>query len=134
MILENVSKLLRGITIGEFTYEDRYEPIRDILEDLGDTMDINSYYISNGKPFYDCVEEIMNKLTYDNGKPLGMKYFDFYDRDQAYNTLMDDFEIELIELKNIGEIKIYLDLSFEELYDYLNNLYGGSSYDHDYND
>ena len=35
MVLENLSAVLKGVTVGEFTYEDRYEPIQYILEDLG---------------------------------------------------------------------------------------------------
>ena len=84
---------------------------------------------------YTVIDDIMETLHYDNGKPLSCddyNYFDHYDRDQDFWGFYEDELIDHFELDKNGNLIIIMIMTKEELTDTLTDWYNGSSWDHDF--
>ena len=84
---------------------------------------------------YVVINDIMETLHYDNGKPLSCddyNYFDQYDRDQDFWSFYEDELIDHFELDKDGNLILVMVMNKEELTDKLTDMYDGSSWDHDF--
>ena len=84
---------------------------------------------------YMVINDIMETLHYDNGKPLSCddyNYFDHYDRDQDFWGFYEDELIDHFELDKDGNLILVMVMNKEELTDKLTDMYDGSSWDHDF--
>lgn len=80
------------------------------------------------------ISNIMGTLHYDNGKPLSCDeydYFEHYDRDQDFWGFYAD-EVIYDFITDGKELYVRVDMSFEELKDYLTDAYDGADYYHDF--
>ena len=107
--------------------------IRDSLFDT-DSLFIYDVKDKNG---FAVINDIMETLHYDNGKPLSCdkyNYFDHYDRDQDFWGFYEDELIDHFELDKDGNLIIVMIMNKEELTDKLTDMYDGSSWEHDFGD
>ena len=84
---------------------------------------------------YMVINDIMETLHYDNGKPLSCddyNYFDQYDRDQDFWSFYEDELIDHFELDKDGNLILVMVMNKEELTNKLTDMYDGSSWDHDF--
>ena len=83
-----------------------------------------------------CIDEIMETLHYDNGKPLTTdeyNYFDHYDRDQdRLGFITDEVKVDHFKLNSDSEFCVVLNMTYENLKDELTLEYDGSSWEHDF--
>ena len=113
------------------TVNDFWKIVIDSLSSTGtiflyDVRDRNGYMV---------IDDIMETLHYDNGKPLSCddyNYFDHYDRDQDFWGFYEDIVIDHFELDKNGNLIIVMVMTKEELTDTLTYWYDGSSWDHDF--
>ena len=105
--------------------------VRESLFDA-DSLFIFDVIDKNG---FAVINDIMETLHYDNGKPLSCKdydYFDHYDRDQDFWGFYEDELIDHFELDKDGNLIIVMVMNKEELTDKLTDMYDGSSWEHDF--
>ena len=84
---------------------------------------------------YMVINDIMETLHYDNGKPLSCddyNYFDHYDRDQDFWGFYEDELIDHFELDKDGNLILVMVMNKEELTNKLTDMYDGSSWEHDF--
>ena len=101
------------------------------------TSDANSIFLYDVKDEdgYMVINDIMETLHYDNGKPLSCddyNYFDHYDRDQDFWGFYEDELIDHFELDKDGNLILVMVMNKEELTDILTDWYDGSSWEHDF--
>ena len=105
--------------------------VQEIMQDtdslfLYDNKDENAYKVIN---------DIMETLHYDNGKPLTCDeydYFDHYDRDQDFWEFYEDELIDHFELDKGGNLIRVLVKTEEELKALLTVMYDGASWEQDF--
>ena len=105
-----------------------------VLESLSDVGSLFIYDVRD-EDGYMVINDIMETLHYDNGKPLSCdeyNYFDHYDRDQDYWGFYEDELIDHFELDKDGNLILVMVMNKEELTDKLTDMYDGSSWDHDF--
>ena len=105
-----------------------------VLESLSDVGSLFIYDVRD-EDGYMVINDIMETLHYDNGKPLSCddyNYFDHYDRDQDYWGFYEDELIDHFELDKDGNIILVMVMNKEELTDKLTDMYDGSSWEHDF--
>ena len=100
-------------------------------------QDTDSLFLYDNKDenAYKVINDIMETLHYDNGKPLTCDeydYFDHYDRDQDFWEFYEDELIDHFELDKGGNLIRVLVKTEEELKDLLTEMYDGSSWEHDF--
>ena len=136
---------------GPMTCSEFREMIEDIIENSEETQEsvefwnvvqeslseVGSLFIYDVKDEdgYMVINDIMETLHYDNGKPLSCDdydYFDQYDRDQDYWGFYEDELIDHFELDKDGNLILVMVMDKEELTDKLTDMYDGSSWDHDF--
>ena len=136
---------------GPMTCSDFREMIDDIIENSEEEQEsvefwnvvqeslseVGSLFIYDVKDEdgYMVINDIMETLHYDNGKPLSCDeydYFDQYDRDQDYWGFYEDELINHFELDKDGNLILVMTMNKEELTDKLTDMYDGSSWDHDF--
>lgn len=107
--------------------------VRESLFDAGSLF----LYDVKDEDGYSVINDIMETLHYDNGKPLSYgdhSYFDHYDRDQDFWGFYEDELIDHFELDKDGNLIRVLVKTEEELKELLTELYDGSSWEHDFGD
>ena len=105
-----------------------------IQESLSDAGSIFLYDVKDKNGFA-VINDIMETLHYDNGKPLSCNdydYFDHYDRDQDFWGFYEDELIDHFELDKDGNVIQVMVMTKEELTDKLTDMYDGSSWEHDF--
>ena len=105
-----------------------------VLESLSDVGSLFIYDVRD-EDGYMVINDIMETLHYDNGKPLSCdeyNYFDHYDRDQDYWGFYEDELIDHFELDKDGNLILVMVMNKEELTDKLTDMYDGSSWEHDF--
>ena len=105
-----------------------------VLESLSDVGSLFIYDVRD-EDGYMVINDIMETLHYDNGKPLSCdeyNYFDHYDRDQDYWGFYEDELIDHFELDKDGNLILVMVMNKEELTDKLTDMYDGSRWDHDF--
>ena len=105
--------------------------VRESLFDAGSLF----LYDVKDKDGYSVINDIMETLHYDNGKPLSCNdydYFDHYDRDQDFWGFYEDELIDHFELDKDGNLIIVMVMNKEELTDKLTDMYDSSSWEHDF--
>ena len=105
-----------------------------VRESLFDADSLFIYDVKDKNGFA-VINDIMETLHYDNGKPLSCKdydYFDHYDRDQDFWGFYEDELIDHFELDEDGNLIIVMLMNKEELTDKLTDMYDGSSWEHDF--
>ena len=136
---------------GPMTCSEFREMIEDIIENSEETQEsvefwnivleslseVGSLFIYDVKDEdgYMVINDIMETLHYDNGKPLSCDdydYFDQYDRDQDYWGFYEDELIDHFELDKDGNLILVMVMNKEELTDKLTDMYDGSSWEHDF--
>ena len=136
---------------GPMTCSEFREMIEDIIENSEETQEsvefwnivleslseVGSLFIYDVKDEdgYMVINDIMETLHYDNGKPLSCDdydYFDQYDRDQDYWSFYEDVVIDHFELDKDGNVIQVVVMTKEELTDILTDWYDGSSWEHDF--
>ena len=136
---------------GPMTCSEFREMIEDIIENSEETQEsvefwnivleslseVGSLFIYDVKDEdgYMVINDIMETLHYDNGKPLSCDdydYFDQYDRDQDFWSFYEDELIDHFELDKDGNLILVMVMNKEELTDKLTDMYDGSSWDHDF--
>ena len=136
---------------GPMTCSEFREMIEDIIENSEETQEsvefwnivleslseVGSLFIYDVKDEdgYMVINDIMETLHYDNGKPLSCDeydYFDQYDRDQDYWGFYEDELIDHFELDKDGNLILVMVMDKEELTDKLTDMYDGSSWEHDF--
>jgi len=86
---------------------------------------------------YSYIYDIMRTLHYDNGEPLSCDdydYFEHYDRDQDFWGFFEGEYIDHFELSEDGTLLVVMEMTEEDLRDYLTDMYDGSSWEHDFGD
>ena len=136
---------------GPMTCSEFREMIEDIIENSEETQEsvefwnivleslseVGSLFIYDVKDEdgYMVINDIMETLHYDNGKPLSCDdydYFDQYDRDQDFWSFYEDELIDHFELDKDGNLILVMVMNKEELTDKLTDMYDGSSWEHDF--
>lgn len=105
-----------------------------VQESLFDAGSLFIYDVKD-KDGYSVINDIMETLHYDNGKPLSCNdydYFDHYDRDQDFWGFYEDELIDHFELDKDGNLILVMVMNKEELTDKLTDMYDGSSWEHDF--
>ena len=105
--------------------------VRESLFDAGSLF----LYDVKDKDGYSVINDIMETLHYDNGKPLSCNdynYFDYYDRDQDFWGFYEDELIDHFELDKDGNLIQVMVMNKEELTDKLTDMYDGASWEHDF--
>ena len=105
-----------------------------VQESLSDVGSLFIYDVKD-EDGYMVINDIMETLHYDNGKPLSCddyNYFDQYDRDQDFWGFYEDELIDHFELDKDGNLILVMVMNKEELTDKLTDMYDGSSWDHDF--
>ena len=105
-----------------------------IQESTSDAGSIFLYDVKDENGFA-VINDIMETLHYDNGKPLSCNdydYFDHYDRDQDFWSFYEDIVIDHFELDKDGNVIQVMVMTKEELTDILTDWYDGSSWEHDF--
>ena len=105
-----------------------------VQESLSDVGSLFIYDVKD-EDGYMVINDIMETLHYDNGKPLSCddyNYFDHYDRDQDFWGFYEDELIDHFELDKDGNLILVMVMNKEELTDKLTDMYDGSSWDHDF--
>ena len=105
-----------------------------VLESLSEVGSLFIYDVKD-EDGYMVINDIMETLHYDNGKPLSCDeydYFDQYDRDQDYWGFYEDELIDHFELDKDGNLILVMVMNKDELTDKLTDMYDGSSWDHDF--
>ena len=105
-----------------------------VQESMSDTGSLFLYDVRD-KDGYRSINDIMETLHYDNGKPLtcdDYNYFDHYDRDQDFWGFYEDELIDHFELDKDGNLIQVMVMNKEELTDILTDMYDGSSWEHDF--
>ena len=105
-----------------------------VRESLFDADSLFIYDVKDKNGFA-VINDIMETLHYDNGKPLTCDeydYFDHYDRDQDFWGFYEDELIDHFELDKDGNLIIVMVMNKEELTDKLTDMYDGSSWEHDF--
>ena len=105
-----------------------------VRESLFDADSLFIYDVKDKNGFA-VINDIMETLHYDNGKPLSCNdygYFDHYDRDQDFWGFYEDELIDHFELDKDGNLIQVMVINKEELTDKLTDMYDGSSWEHDF--
>ena len=105
-----------------------------VRESLFDADSLFIYDVKDKNGFA-VINDIMETLHYDNGKPLTCDeydYFDHYDRDQDFWGFYEDELIDHFELDKDGNLIQVMVINKEELTDKLTDMYDGSSWEHDF--
>ena len=105
-----------------------------VQESLSDVGSLFIYDVKD-EDGYMVINDIMETLHYDNGKPLSCddyNYFDQYDRDQDFWGFYEDELIDHFELDKDGNLILVMVMNKEELTNKLTDMYDGSSWDHDF--
>ena len=105
-----------------------------VLESLSEVGSLFIYDVKD-EDGYMVINDIMETLHYDNGKPLSCDdydYFDQYDRDQDFWSFYEDELIDHFELDKDGNLILVMVMNKEELTDKLTDMYDGSSWEHDF--
>ena len=105
-----------------------------VRESLFDADSLFIYDVKDKNGFA-VINDIMETLHYDNGKPLSCNdydYFDHYDRDQDLWGFYEDELIDHFELDKDGNLIQVMVINKEELTDKLTDMYDGSSWEHDF--
>ena len=105
-----------------------------VRESLFDADSLFIYDVKDKNGFA-VINDIMETLHYDNGKPLSCNeydYFDHYDRDQDFWGFYEDELIDHFELDKDGNLIQVMVMNKEELTDKLTDMYDGSSWEHDF--
>ena len=108
-----------------------WSAIQESLSDVGSLF----IYDVKDEDGYMVINDIMETLHYDNGKPLSCddyNYFDQYDRDQDFWGFYEDELIDHFELDKDGNLILVMVMNKEELTDKLTDMYDGSSWEHDF--
>ena len=107
-----------------------------VIDSLSSTGTIFLYDVRD-RNGYMVIDDIMETLHYDNGKPLSCdeyNYFEHYDRDQDFWGFYEDILIDHFELDKDGNLIIVMVMTEEELTETLTDWYDGSSWEHDFGD
>ena len=105
-----------------------------VRESLFDADSLFIYDVKDKNGFA-VINDIMETLHYDNGKPLSCNdydYFDHYDRDQDFWGFYEDELIDHFELDKDGNLIQVMVMNKEELTDKLTDMYDGASWEHDF--
>jgi hypothetical protein len=128
------------ITLRKYVLEDADVEMPDWVRKALETVisDVGSTLLRDGKigdpDAFMQINNIMETLHYDNGKPLSCddyNFFDHYDRDQDFWGFYED--VEIYDFITDGkDLYARMDISFDELKACLTDMYDGSSWDHDF--